>query len=83
MLGLGYLYVKVKVFTFTFSGSVATNPLGRWSLYDVAFKCVHQESEEAVWALGCSLVEPVQSRKWSEVEPEYCGETFWSLLLMS
>ena len=28
-------------------------------VYDGAFKCVHQESEEAVWALGCSLVEPV------------------------
>ena len=42
------------------SGSKATNLLGRWSLYDGAFKCVNGESEEAVWALGCSLVEPVQ-----------------------
>ena len=32
------------------SGSKATNPLGRWSLYDAAFKHVHQENEEAVWA---------------------------------
>ena len=39
------------------SGSKATNLLGRWSLYDGAFKCVHRESEEAVWALGCSLIE--------------------------
>ena len=39
------------------SGSKATNLLGRWSPYDRAFKCVHQESEEAVWALGCSLFE--------------------------
>ena len=23
------------------------------------------------------------SSKWSEVEPEYCSETFWSLLLMA
>ena len=39
------------------SGSTATNLLGRWSPYDGAFKCVHRE---AAWALGCSLVEPVQ-----------------------
>ena len=32
------------------SGTKATNLLERWSLYDGAFKCVHQESEEAVWA---------------------------------
>ena len=42
------------------SGSKATNLLGRWSPYYGAFKCVHQESEEAVWALDCSLVELVQ-----------------------
>ena len=43
------------------SGSKAINLLGRWSPHDGAFKCVDQESEEAVWALGCSLVEPVSS----------------------
>ena len=32
------------------SGSKATNPLGRWSLYDADFKYVHQENEEALWA---------------------------------
>ena len=42
------------------SGSKATNLLGRWSLYDGAFKCVHKEGEKGVWALGCSLVDPVQ-----------------------
>ena len=25
---------------------ITTNPLGRWSLYDVAFKCVHPAREE-------------------------------------
>ena len=39
------------------SGSKATNVLGSWSPYDGAFKCVHQESEKAVWALGCSPVD--------------------------
>ena len=29
-------------------------------LHDAAFKCVHRDSEEAVWALCCSLVEPLQ-----------------------
>ena len=42
------------------SSSKATNLLGRWSPYDQAFKGVHRESEEAVWAICCSLVEPVQ-----------------------
>ena len=32
------------------TGSKATNPLGRWSLYDAAFNCVHPASEEAVRA---------------------------------
>ena len=41
------------------SSSKATNLLGRWTLYDGAFKCIHRESEEAVWALGFSLVEPI------------------------
>ena len=112
------------------SGSKATNLLGMWSPYDGACTCVHQESEEAVWALGwartasslagwthlnidfqfnkifdgqvhvsmCtsrkrkSCMSPLHntwslqmcsSSKWSEVEPEYCSESFWSLLLMS
>ena len=30
------------------------------NMYDGAFKCVHLEREEAIWALGFSLVEPVQ-----------------------
>ena len=52
MLGLGYLYlkvkvitIKVKVITLTFTGSLATNPLGRWSLFDAAVKCVHPASD--------------------------------------
>ena len=39
-------------------------------LYDAAFKCVHQENEEAVWAHFTSLgafksVHPVSELKWS------------------
>ena len=42
------------------SCSKATDLFGKWTPYDGVFKCVHRESEEAVWSLDCSLVEPVQ-----------------------
>ena len=43
----------------------------------------HQENEEAVWAHFTSLRAEWSGVEWSEVEPEYCSENFWSLLLMS
>ena len=53
------------------------------SLYDAALNCDNPARKEAVQATTLWSLEMWSSSKWSEVEPVYCSESFWSLLLMS
>ena len=57
------------------NGSIANNPLGKRSLFDAAFKCVHPASEEKVRAtftvlLSFKCVHPA----WDDDVPSLCME---------